>query len=153
MKWNPPAEQKQVWERAGIRFVNNVCHATRGRLLSHTEINSKFNLNSSFLDALGLRLSIPVQWRSSLSDEWREPPGHTSFLPIKIGENDPINLANLPSKSIYKELMNKNIILNAAFPRWIEEDDHLSISNQQEWLLACIRAFTAVRETKIQSFQ
>lgn len=54
------------WEEAGIRLIGDVCHPTEGRLLSHTEINAKFNVNSSFLDALALRLSIPLQWRTDL---------------------------------------------------------------------------------------
>lgn len=65
IKWNIPASQKQMWIGAGVRYIGDVCHTNEGRLPSQSEINSKFSLKSSFLDALGLGLA------SSLSDEWQ----------------------------------------------------------------------------------
>lgn len=148
-----PDGRRQLWERAGIRFVGDVCHPNEGRLLSHEEINSKFGTRSSFLEALALRLSVPLRWRSSLSDDWTEPPGLASLLQIKIGEEDPLNLANLSSKGAYLKLISKTTVPNAAYARWTEEDGELSISDRQEWSQVSLRPFTSIRETKIQSFQ
>lgn len=37
------------WERAGINFINDLLHQEEPRFLSHTEINSKFGINCSFI--------------------------------------------------------------------------------------------------------
>lgn len=139
--WDISPNQRQLWKRAGVRFVGDVCHKHEGRLLSHTEINSKFNLKSSFLDALALHLSITLSWRTALSDGWQEPNGPTPGIQIKSKDNDPISITNLTSKRAYEYLMGKNSISNAAYKRWHEEEQ------------TCLRAFASIRETKILSFQ
>lgn len=67
--------------------------------------------------------------------------------------DDLTNLANLSSKNTYKKLINKNTISNTAYTRWREETNQLHIEDQQKWSQTCVRPFTSIRETKIQSFQ
>lgn len=51
---------KPNWESKGIRSIQDLCHPSEPRLLSHTELSQKFGVRCSFLDALGLRLSVPL---------------------------------------------------------------------------------------------
>lgn len=45
-----------------------------GHLSSHVEIQEKYGINSTFLEILAIRLSIPLAWRQALSRDWVLPP-------------------------------------------------------------------------------
>lgn len=62
------------WSKAGISTVGQICHVSENRLLSHLEITAKHKIKCSFLDALSMRLHIPLYWRETLSINWQSPP-------------------------------------------------------------------------------
>lgn len=59
ISWNVSSAKKKIWEDAGVSILAHICKEGEGRLLSHQELNEKFNVNSSFLDMLGLRQAVP----------------------------------------------------------------------------------------------
>lgn len=103
--WNITPDKRRVWEDAGVLILNDICKQGEDRLLSHLELNDKFGLNSSFLDVLGLRLAIPLHWRATISSNWQAGPCRNQDLHIRMGDGEPLLLANLPSKRAYRELM------------------------------------------------
>lgn len=49
----------QAWSEAGIHHINDILHDTQLRFLSHEELNAEYNIQSTFLNLLQLRSSIP----------------------------------------------------------------------------------------------
>lgn len=70
------------WSRLGITRIDNIIHPTEGRFLSHLELNDKFGSNSSFLEALQLRQSVPGAWRSIITPHGRPPDEAGLYLSV-----------------------------------------------------------------------
>lgn len=64
-------KNQKRWEHMGIVTVGDICHSSEGRLLSHAELADSFHIKCTFLEALGLRLSIPARWRSAITSDWQ----------------------------------------------------------------------------------
>lgn len=142
------------WDKAGISTVGQICHASENRLLSHFEIAAKFKINCSFLDALSMRLNIPLYWREALSANWKSPPVTGSGVSLYIQEEEqPKDIGSLSAKGMYGRIVTLRRKSNAAYTRWLEGEDGLRIPDAQEWSNICRRAFSSSRETKLQSFQ
>lgn len=144
--------QQQRWREQGIEVIDDVCHQSCNRLLSHTEITEKFNVPCSFLESLSLRLSVPLRWRQALTNDWRPDPGGTGIL-LCLDGCDPEDISILSPKRMYSKLLTLNRQPNTALKRWMEGDDGLRIADQSEWSAICSNVFQSTRETKLQSFQ
>lgn len=67
--------------------MQDICHPTEGRLLSHRELQEKHGVKTNFLEMLAIRLSIPLAWRQALSKDWVLPPiflGGPYFVLLKV---------------------------------------------------------------------
>lgn len=42
---------------------------------------------------------------------------------------------------------------NTAYARWLNDDPRLSLTGPEDWSEACLTAFRALRDTRVQSFQ
>lgn len=144
-----------VWERAGISTMGAICHPTESRLLSHIEIAQKFNTKCTFLEAISIRLQIPLYWRDALSDNWKPPPLQRPIPDISLSfqEGFPKALVFLSAKEMYNNLLGQDYQINAAYRKWSAGEDGIAVDNAQEWNGICARAFSSSRETKHQSFQ
>lgn len=141
------------WEKQGICTVRDLCHQSEDRLLSHTEIMEKFSVPCSFLEALSLRLAVPMRWKKSLSKNWQcQDPG-TDTVEIKLDQDPPKDIANVTMKAMYGNIVKGKKKSNAALEKWKKGDDSIQLTNQMEWSLACERIYLSTRETKVQSFQ
>lgn len=109
-------------------------------------------MHCSFLDALRLRMSVPLHWRTALTNDWnprdRPPRGPEK----KFGAREPVDITNFSSKRTYSEIIQSTPTINTALSRWLEEDIPIRISGREEWSEICTRTFSTLRETKIQSF-
>lgn len=105
IQWALPENRRRVWQNVGVERVGDVCHDSEGRLLSHSEITSKFGITCSFLDALGLRLSIPLSWRSSLMDNWQHQVRPPNTPEMRIGTGEPRQVSVFSSKKTYEDLI------------------------------------------------
>lgn len=144
-----------AWERAGASKVGDICHPTEGRLMSHIEIKEKFGIQCSFLEAMAIRLQIPLHWRKALTKEWRPPPLPRVGPDIAVAfqQATPIDLAALSAKNMYDNFIKMEYQISAAYNKWISGEDYVSGVNAQEWSEICKQAFTSSRETKLQSLQ
>lgn len=144
----------KAWESKGIVSINDLCHPDEGRLCSHTEIQEKYNVSCSFLDALTIRLSIPIAWRRALTVDWSDPPLPNSLSGVEVllpGEK-PIDVLAANSKVMYEALISQRSTSSTAFQHWSESTNHhLQISNGEEWREANLSVYRATRETKLQS--
>lgn len=55
------------WQEQEIETVGDIYHETEDRLMSHSVISEKFSVRCTFLEALSIRASIPMQWKRSLT--------------------------------------------------------------------------------------
>lgn len=113
-----------TWKKRGFRTLDDICTNKQGRLCSHTELSDRFSVPCTFLDALGIRLSIPLLWRASITANW-EPvmdlatvTGIRVFLPWE----GPRDLALLNPKAIYTAVIFGKEHHSNAFNRWSESN-------------------------------
>lgn len=102
---------------------------------------------------LSIRLSIPLQWRQTLSAGWTPPPIFPGGPTILLQDQNPHDVNDLTAKRVYSALTAMGPSVNTAFHRWRNNPTDLSISGKEEWERVCRRVFKTVRETKLQSFQ
>lgn len=144
----------RTWESRGILRINDICPTGEDRLSSHLEIIDKYNVKCSFLDALKLRLSIPVAWRQALTPGWRIPPLPPSLsgISISLPGEDPLDILAASPKMMYRALILQANTQSTAFRRWSEpESQPLQIKSKEEWNEANLSVYRATRETKLQS--
>lgn len=141
IKWKIPKTNAKRWQDAGVATVGDICYHEQGRLLSHLEIQDRFAVPCSFLDALGLRLSVPLRWRELLTDNWRQDYPPPSGPEILIGINEPADITQVSPKKAYQDLLLSKDITNVAFARWMEEEPSLRIQGSDEWTEICTRTF------------
>lgn len=146
------SQQLQRWQEQGIETVGDVCHEEEDRTLSHTEIESKYRIPCTFLEALSLRVGIPLHWRQLITSGWRPAPGDEG-LELKLDQNAPEDLSLLSPKRMYVKLLSRNYKPNIALQRWKDGDEGVHIRDHEEWSDICSRVFCTTRETKIQSLQ
>lgn len=144
------------WQKKGIRRIQDLCNDKEGRLYSHTELTERYQVRCTFLDALQIRLSIPLHWRSAISPNCLPTPELPSATGISVslpGEQ-PRDLASVGSKAVYSAITLDKDHQSAAFARWSEDTaDSLKVNNQAEWSVICLSPFKTTRETKIQTLQ
>lgn len=100
-----------------------------------------------------MRLNIPLYWRDALSSGLQPSPAPIPHIALYIQEEEqPLDLAPLKAKPMYAKMVTIRKSSNAALTRWIQGDEGLSLSDKNEWSEVCQRVFSAVRETKLQSF-
>lgn len=145
-------QNQRRWEEAGISTIGDICHDTEARLLSHVELSNKFQIHCTFLEALGLRMSIPAEWRGALTEEW-QPDTKPLGLKIKFSNDPPEDIASLSAKKLYNRILLKNEHVGAAQARWSRGEEDIKIQTQQEWANITAIPYWSVRETKLQSFQ
>lgn len=144
---------RRTWEETGIVTIGDLCHESEDRLLSHTEIATKYSLPCSFLDALSLRMSIPMGWSRCLTRDWH-PDQDIQTIDLKLNDDEPPkNVANISAKEMYGNIVGKMGTQRAAREKWRKGDDGIQIVNHTDWTAACERIYTSTRETKIESFQ
>lgn len=107
---------RERWKEAGITRVQDVCHPEEGRLLSHKEIQDRFHVRCTFLEALQLRMAVPLHWRTALTRGFASKGDHQHNIRIRPGVTLPIKSTS--SIKLYSELMalKKGIIRNQQ--RW-----------------------------------
>lgn len=123
--------------------------------MSHVEIQERFNVRCSFLDALTIRMSIPFHWRTLLTQSFPPQPdlAATSGIFITLPGQDPRDVAISNSKVVYSALIIHNSKVPTAFSRWAEVEGPLRVDSDLERRDICLNPFKSVRDTKIQSLQ
>lgn len=142
------------WESRGIRSIQDICHPTEPRLLSHIELSEAFGIRCSFLDILGLRLSVPLAWRQSLSANFVSQPDPTvrTGIFVSIPGDQPTDVANLAPRKLYSALILSKGHRSTAYKRWLDHSDpSLQIQGPEEWNHLCLNVYKATRETKLQA--
>lgn len=120
-KWITNAKgplHNQHWARKGIRVIQDICHPTEGRLLSHIEVQEKHGVRSTFLEMLAIRLSIPLAWRQALSKDWVLPPIFPGGPLLQFPNQGTEDIRNLSPKKTYNLLLSAKNIVSVAFHRW-----------------------------------
>lgn len=144
------------WKRKGINTIDDIVNNEEGRLFSHTEISERYHVRCTFLDALKIRLSIPLHWRSTITANWQPPVDLSSSTGIQVflpGEESR-DVALLSSKAVYSALIVGNGKSSTALNRWLDTvEGQPGLSSVEEWRDICTNSYKTVRETKIQSLQ
>lgn len=143
------------WETKGIHTINDICHPSEARLLSHQELADRYNVRCSFLDMLSLRLSVPLEWRRSLTANWSPTPDPTerSGVMIVLSGEQPMDVLNASPKQIYRAFISTLGHISTAFKRWQDHSDqNLKIANMEEWNDLSANIYKATRESKLQAF-
>lgn len=144
----------KAWVAKGILSIEDICHEQEGRLLSHTEIAARYGVKCSFLEALQIRMAIPIGWRQSLTNDWNQPgrPSSDAGIDILLPKDSPMDIARAGPKIMYKAVIAGDSSFSTAFKRWSEElDSSLQITSMEEWNELNLNVYRATRETKLQS--
>lgn len=155
-KWITTAKgplQNQHWKSNGIRVIQDICHPSEGRLLSHVEVQEKYRIKCTFLEMLSVRLSIPLAWRQALSRDWVLPPIFPGGPLLHFPEQNTEEIRNISPKKAYSLLLSAKNIVSVAFHRWTRNGHPPSIKDKEEWNRVCRRAYITTKETKLQSLQ
>lgn len=147
---------RPAWQKKGIRSIHDICNNQEGRLYSHLELVNRYQIRCTFLDALQIRLSIPLHWRAAISSNWQPgpPPAPISGILVNLPGEEPRDLASVSSKAVYSTITLAKDHHSTAFTRWSQEpSDSLRVNDEMEWSSICVSPFKSVRETKIQSLQ
>lgn len=128
---------RRGWEAKGICTIHDICHPSEARLLSHQELSAMYNVRCSFLDMLTLRLSIPLEWRRSISADWSPAPdpSERSGVHILLPGEQPMDVLNASPKQLYRAFISTLGHVSTASERWHNHPDQsLKISNMDEWM-------------------
>lgn len=128
---------RRGWEAKGICTIHDICHPSEARLLSHQELSAMYNVRCSFLDMLTLRLSIPLEWRRSISADWSPAPdpSERSGVHILLPGEQPMDILNASPKQLYRAFISTLGHVSTASERWHNHPDQsLKISNMDEWM-------------------
>lgn len=145
---------ESIWKPKGILTIQDICHPTESRLLSHQELSDKFNVRCSFLDMLSLRLSIPIAWRQALSANWSPLPDPTtrSGIHVLLPGEQPIDVLNLSPKQLYRAYISLRNHTSTALGRWQDLlDPRLRLASLEECRDLASNVYKATRETKLQA--
>lgn len=125
-----PEGTRRAWIGAGILQVHDICHPTENRLLGHTELQQRFGVQCSFLQALSLRASVPFSWKSLLSQDYR---GRTRFqYQMKI-QHTTFDILDSSPKMWYRERLNE---LRPPFARkdsWSRDLENNLLLREENW--------------------
>lgn len=142
---------RRGWDAAGIHSIQDICHPSEGRLLSHSELSENYGVACSFLDMLSLRLGVPLSWRQTLTNNFSpqaDPTAHSGVY-VSLPNEQPRDIINVNLNSCTLPLSCQN---STAFKRWVDSPDpSLKISGEEEGRDLSLNVYRATRETKLQS--
>lgn len=142
------------WESKGVRSIQDICHPSEPRLLSHDELRNKYDVHCSFLDMLSLRLNIPHLWKQSLSSDFTiqtDISVHSGVF-ISLPGEQPKDVLNVSPKQLYRAIVDLKNHRSTASIRWLEHpDETMRISGDDERRELCSNVYRSTRETKLQS--
>lgn len=93
-------------------------------------------------------MAIPLQWRTTLTSEFRGDVNPSYDVRLRPGTTLPVRSTN-PKKMYAEIIINKGGIIRAQ-RQW---ETSVDIGGTMEWSEIYLRPFTSVRETRLQSFQ
>lgn len=142
-----PALQKR-WREAGIKTVQDICHNDEDRLLSHSEIKNKFRVHCTIIEALQLRMAIPLHWRTAITRDFKadgDPPYR-----IRLRSGVSLSVKASSPKRLYSEMIAPKRGVIRAQRQW---ETTVDVEGDDEWSEVYLRPFKTTRETRLQSFQ
>lgn len=139
------------WREAGITYVNDIIHATQARFLSHTEIEEKFGVSTSFLQALQIRSAIPPIWKRKLVS----PANQDLRINPSIRTSDGLHMTvtGKSSKSIYYTIVKSLKPVVTSQTRWNDLFPLDQADLQDYWSSVYKNPYKVARDTILQAFQ
>lgn len=157
--WNNPKipslsehRSRQRWSRwigAGILTIDQLCHPTEDRLMGHEELGNAYPIQPTFLEALALRNSIPLQWRRALSKNFKGSDKISYGLNI---HDHHFNLLDSAPKDWYRAIIKGCQQEIKRKKSWADELSLSGDNTQIDWEVTYALPYKVIRETKIQSF-
>lgn len=140
-----------TWYQAGIETIADLWHEQEACFLSHEELNQRFGIQCSFLNALQIRTAIPVKWKRLLLNP--APRNLSKDLYIRPATGDYIKITNSSSKAIYGALVLCRKPSISAQQKWATIYPHIHPNLGGPWDYVYQAPYRATRETKYQAFQ
>ena len=137
------------WRQHGVNRISDLINDT-GEFLSHNELNKKFNIQCNFLNALQVRQSIPIQWRTKMLGVKR----HTfekADIAFVNSSNKVLYMSNITCSHIYWHYVNN--VRRACFTKWTVDYPALNNSFDDLWGNIFQVPFKISHDTLLQSFQ
>lgn len=137
------------WLTRGVWRVEDLLDPAEGRFLSHTELGAKFDMQTSFLNVLQLKQSLPRAWRGLLSQQGECM--ERSTLRASLNESQTVDILRDSPKRMYSELLLGRKKIPKAQAKW--EAEFRDSALLEDWRALYISPYRAMRETKLQSLQ
>ena len=142
---------KRSWYGGGIKFIHNLLD-NNGKFLSHYELGRKYNVNCTFLEALQIRMAIPLNWRKILNTESIEQDNYITEPKMYVAAQNKFKpFIEYSSKDLYWQLFVKNC--NNHTPSCKAKWNETFPTHNLYWKSIYTNAFETCRSTKLQSFQ
>lgn len=140
------------WMDSGIYKIGHILDKN-GNFLCHQKIRTTFNISCNFLNILQLRQSIPLKWRSIISNSNDKVANITNNKILVKINNSVFPCYKLKCKEIYWHLINQTCHLPASKKKWSEIFTEFQDAHDDIWERIYCMSFNITRETKLQSFQ
>ena len=145
---NKPLKWKN-WYKQGILKVADILN-DKGDVLTHEEINRKYQVNCNFLNAMQIRQSIPYAWRIIIKNKAEYTNIDTDDINI---DGTFYSLMNLKTKIVYDVLLKKKFQEPVSVKGWIKDFPNFTEADPELWHNIYKLPFKTTRETKLQSLQ
>jgi len=134
------------WYEKGIRWLGDLLNENTGHLLTHTEFDNKFQVNSTFIEYWGIIKAIPREWRRIVRVSDRV---NTEIDFVNLA--DKIWDSTSPVKDMYKILVKSKFIPQKD--KWGKWKEDLNVDFPEEaFLRAMAYGRTATINNKLRSF-
>lgn len=95
-----PQSTRLTWASVGITRIQDICHTTEDRVLGLSELQQRYGIQCSFLQAFSLRSSNPHSWRTMLTPLYNGTPVTKTLMNIN---NFTLDVLNSSPKKWYRE--------------------------------------------------
>jgi len=141
------------WMNNGIMYITDLLHSN-GQFLSHIEISEKYNINCNFINAMQIRQSISMEWRTVVQTS--KPPvikTEERCYPSIFIKDKRCCLKNVIINSLYWIYVDKKKRQPSCIAKWQEDYTKFNEADHALWQNIFSLSFCISRETKLQSFQ
>ncbi len=136
----------------GISYVNDIINNINEFLMSHYELQEKYNIKNNHIVTLQIYSSLPNNWIKTLKERiFSTPPANIPNI-FYINKSK-LNVENVKCKEYYCHLIKKFSHLPKAISLW--ENIYINLKKKDDSFRKTIfkMPFICSRQTTIQTFQ
>lgn len=141
------------WSQHGILYIKDLLHTETNLFYSHDELQDKYHIEVTFLNALQIRHCIPLEWRSVIKSVNTCTCLEDQNKVICVLNGNKMPMSSLSCKLLYGFFVQHKQRLPACINKWTQDFPKFVEAADDLWENIFKLPFNTIEETKIQSFQ